>query len=299
MSNIRRSVLLLTLLAGSAAHAGAQSTLPPPPAAPKAPEYVPPSQRPQRQAPPRVSNPTPTPTEQAPPAFDPKSVAFEPIWTTNADGSIQGPDTYAELAAIENNPLIDPDQMDFVTALVEEREAEMELVAQSQPRACIDALLTAIPHFDVNDEASRTRLANVAVLLNQPRGIIDTLAEQGVLSPEMAAMSHHIAMDFVQASMLSFPTTLPEGATKDDITNAQSRYLMRQGFAEPLAGFGRLARRAIEADPSLVENAEELLATQGNAFIDAAAKALAPLDDDTLKAAMTAAYEAKHGPVVK
>lgn len=294
MSSIHRSVAILILGAGSALHAGAQSTLPPPPPRPAMPEYVPPSQRPA----PAQARPA-RPADQARPAFDPKTVEFEPIWSTGDDGSFIGPDTYAELAALRNNPLISQDQWDFVQALIDEREAEMELVAQSHPRACVEALTSAIAAFDINDQASRTRLADIALVLNQPRGIIDTIAEQGVLSPEMAAMAHHITMDFTFGALNAIPASLGEDANPDEVTNLQSRFLMRQGLTEPLAAFGRLARRAIEANPSLVDNPDALLAIKGNAFIDEAARALAPLDDDTLKAAITGAYETTHGPVVK
>lgn len=298
MSSIRRSIGVLTIIAGTAMHAGAQSALPPPPPRPALPEYVPLSERPQRPAAPQEQAPQPQ-QAQAEPAFDPTTVDFDPIWTAGADGAIVGPDTYPELAAIENNPLIDEDQRDFVEALIEVREAEMELVAQAHPRVCIDAVTKAIPNFDVSIEATRVPLGDVAVKLNQPQGLIDTLAEQGVLSPEMASMSHYIAMDYTRSTLESIPATLPEAASKDKITSAQSRVLIRQGLSEPLAAFGRLARRAIEADPSLVENADQLLTIEGEAFIEAAAYALAPLPEDRLQAAITGAYEAVHGPVTR
>jgi len=97
--------------------------------------------------------------------------------------------------------------------------------------------------------------------------------------------------------MQSIKDTAPEGASNDEVTNLQSKFLLRHGLSEPLEAFGRLARRAIESNPSLVENADDILALKGDEFLKAAAAALAPLSDEDLKAAITKAYEDAHGPI--
>lgn len=290
MPSVRTALLALALSAGTIPSASAQTVLPPPPARPPLPEYVPPSQRPQRPA-------QAQPTQPAKSSFDPSTVEFTPIWTMGSDGSIQGPREHYELAAIRSNPLVTEDVWDFVEALLEERDREMELVAQAHPRQCIDAVTTVIPGFDIMDESTRSPLSDIAIALNQPGGLIGYLSEQGLLTPEMTQMSHYIAMDYTQNVMNGIKASQPEGTPDSTVTTLQSRFLVRQGLAEPLRGFGRLARRAIEADPSLVTNAGELLAIEGDAFIDAAAAALAPLSDEDLKRVLTEAYESAHGPV--
>lgn len=291
MHSVRTALLALALASGSAQSASAQAVLPPPPARPPLPEYVPPSQRPQRPAPAAQQ------TQPAKSSFDPSTVEFAPIWTMGSDGSIQGPQEHYELAAIRSNPLLTEDVWDFVEALLVEREREMELVAQAHPRQCIDAVTTVIPGFDIMDESTRSPLSDIAIALNQPGGLIGYLSEQGLLTPEMTQMSHYIAMDYTQGVMNGIKASQPEGTPDSTVTTLQSRFLVRQGLAEPLRGFGRLARRAIEADPSLVTNADDLLALEGDAFIDAAAAALAPLPDEDLKRVLTEAYESAHGPV--
>lgn len=288
MPSVRPSLVALLLAAGLAPLASAQTLLPPPPARPERPEYVPPSQRPA---------PAAQPAQPARPAFDPTTVQFTPIWTAGDDGSIRGPGEYYEIAAIRNNPLVDADVMDIIDALLEDRAREMELVALSNARVCVDALTTVIPGFDVSDESTRTPLGVVATALAQPGGLVGYLAEQGLLSPEMTQMSNFIGMNYTQALLAEVLTSAPEGASQDQITTLQSQFLIRHGLSEPLLGLGRLARRAIEADPSLVQNPDELLALDGDAFVDAAAYALAHLADDELKHVLTQAYESAHGPV--
>ncbi len=292
MSSFRHSIVAITIGAGMALSADAQTTLPPPPERPALPEYVPPAKRERPQA-----NPGQARQNQAAPKFDPTTVEFEPIWHALDDGTIVGPDGYYEVAALKNNPLIDEDLWSFIEVLLEDRHKEMELVAQAHPRECVVAVTTAITQFDVRDESSRIPLANVSLALNQPGGVIGYLAEQGIISPEMSTMSHHIAMDYTRNTMAGIEASLPEGTEPLVIVNHQSKFLVRQGLAEPLMAFGRLARRAIESDPSLVENAEELLALEGDAFVDASAAALAHLSDEELKAVITKAYEQAHGPV--
>lgn len=296
MHSVRPSLIALLLAAGLAPLASAQTLLPPPPARPEPPEYVPPSKRPQRPAP--AAHPTrqAQPAQTTRPAFDPTTVGFTPIWTTGEDGSIQGPSEYYEIAAIRNNPLVDPDVLDIIDALLEDRAREMELVALSNARVCVDALTAVIPGFDVSDESTRTPLGVVATALAQPGGLVGYLAEQGLLSPEMSQMSNFIGMNYTQALLAEVLTSAPEGASQDEITTLQSQFLIRHGLSEPLLGFGRLARRAIEADPSLAQNPDELLALEGDAFVDAAAYALAHLSDDELKRTLTQAYESVHGP---
>ncbi|MCA9274374.1 MAG: hypothetical protein KDA31_15160, partial [Phycisphaerales bacterium] len=136
-----------------------------------------------------------------------------------------------------------------------------------------------------------------ALVLNQPGGMIGFLSEQGVISEEATVMTHHIAMDFTHNMMAGIAQSQPEGTSLDDTTSAQSRFLMRQGLAEPLMGFGRLARQAIESNPSLVENADDVLSKEGEEFITAAGWALAPLSDEELQRVITEAYEARNGPV--
>ncbi len=288
-SNLLRSLAALSIGAGTTLGASAQSTLPPPPKRPALPEYVPPSERPQTQAP-AAQNP-----RTNVPKFDPSTVEFEPIWHTADDGSIVGPDEYYELAALRANPMIESDQWEFIEVLLEDRYREMELVAQAHPRACVDAVTTVIRDFDITDESTRVPLGDVAMVLNQPGGIIGYLSEQGVISEEMSIMTHHIAMDYTRNMMAGIAQAQPEGSNNDDITSAQSRFLMRQGLAEPLMGFGRLARHAIESNPSLVENADEILAKQDDEFVEAAGWALAPLSDEELQRVITEAYEDRHG----
>ncbi len=294
MSIFLRSFIALTIGAGSSLGASAQSTLPPPPKRPPLPEYVPPAERPAPRAP-AAQNPR----ANQQPKFDPNTVEFEPIWHTADDGSVVDPKEHYEIAALKANPMVQDDQWDFIEVLLEDRQREMELVAQAHPRACVSALTTVIRDFDIADESTRIPLGDIALVLNQPDGIIGYLAEQGVISEEMNMMTHHIAMDYTRNKMANIATSQPEGTSNDDITSAQSRFLMRQGLAEPLMGFGRLARRAIEADPSLVENPEDLLAKQGDEFDEAAAWALAPLSDEELARVITEAYESEHGPVIK
>lgn len=290
-SILLRSLIALTITAGSALGASAQSTLPPPPKRPPLPDYVPPSERPQVK-PPVAQNP-----RANLPKFDPSSIEYEPIWHTTDDGTVVGPSEYYELAALKANPMIDKDQWEFIEVLLEDRNREMELVAQAHPRACVDAVTTVIRDFDITDESTRVPLGDIALVLNQPGGMIGFLSEQGVISEEATVMTHHIAMDFTHNMMAGIAQSQPEGTSLDDTTSAQSRFLMRQGLAEPLMGFGRLARQAIESNPSLVENADDVLSKEGEEFITAAGWALAPLSDEELQRVITEAYEARNGPV--
>lgn len=292
MSSIRQSIVALTIGAAASLHAGAQSTLPPPPKRPSLPEYVPPAKR--ERAPANTNQARPNNTA---PKFDPTKVEFTPIWKRLDDGTVVGSDDYYEIAAIKNNPLVDEDLWSFIEVLLEDRQKEMEFVAQAHPRECVKALTTAIANFDINDQASQRVVGEIAMALNQPGGFIGYLVEQGMISQEMGTMSHHIASDYTTNMINGISENAPEGATNDDITNLQSKFLLRHGLSEQLEAFGRLARRAIESNPSLVENANDILALEGNEFLNAVAAALAPLSDEELKAAITKAYEDAHGPI--
>ncbi len=292
MSNIRQSIIALTLGAAASLHAGAQSTLPPPPKRPALPEYTPPAQR--ERAPATANQGKPN---TATPKFDPTTVEFTPIWHKLSDGTVVGPDDYYEIAALKNNPMIDEDLWSFIEVLLEDRHKEMDFVAQAHPRQCVKALTTAIANFDINDKSTQQALGDVAMALNQPGGFIGYLVEQGMISQDMGTMSHHIATDYTFTMMQSIKDTAPDGATNDEVTNIQSKFLLRHGLSEPLEAFGRLSRRAIESNPSLVENADDILALKGDDFLKAAAAALAPLSDEELRSAITRAYEDAHGPI--
>lgn len=288
MFNIRHGLILLTFTAAAIPSAAAQSTLPPPPKRPPLPEYVPPTQRERPNA-----NPNANPTQ---PKFDPSKVEFEPIWTVNDDGSVTGPDEFYEVAALRNNPLIDEDLWSFIEVLLEDRNKEMEFVALAHPRVCVDALTHVIEEFDVNDAPTRTALGDVAQALNQPGGFIGYLVEQGMITQDMGVMSQYIASEYTLKVMQGIKADMPD-ASQDDVTSVQSQFLITQGLLEPLMGFGRLARRAIEANPDLVDNADQILALKDDAFNKAAAEALAPLSNEELKKVLTDAYEAAHGPI--
>lgn len=251
--------------------ASAQLTLPPTAPKPERPEYVPPAQRTQQQA----EAPTNT--------FDPSQVEYEPIYTVNDDGTITDPVDHFEIAALKNTPLIDEELWEFLDVILEERREEMELVAHKFPRQCIEAVTTLIPNFDVSKESTRTALADVTSSLNQPTGLISWIQSQGVLTEDMVKMAQFIANDYTQTKMQSIQANAPEGIKELDLVSLQARFLVRGGIAEPLRGFGRLARYVIEHNPDLVENADEILSLKGDKFIDAAAKALAPLEDEQLE----------------
>lgn len=266
----RLATPLIIALAAAAGTTSAQLTLPPTAPKPERPEYVPPSER--------VQQRPETPANQ----FNPASVEYERIYTVNDDGTITGPVKNFEVAALENNPLIDEELWEFLDIILEERREEMEVVAHKYPRECIDAITTLIPNFDVEDEATRTALADVTTSLTQPSGLVAWVQSQGVLTDEMVQMSQFISNEYTQSKMASIRSTASKDLTELELVSLQARFLVRSGIAEPIRGFGRLARFVIENNPGLVENENEVLALQGNEFIDAAAKALSPIEDDKL-----------------
>ncbi|RNC80259.1 MAG: hypothetical protein ED559_00110 [Phycisphaera sp.] len=267
----RLATPLIIALAATAGTTSAQLTLPPTAPKPERPEYIPPSER--------VQQPPEAPTNQ----FNPTSVEYTSIYTVNDDGTITGPTKHFEIAALKNNPLIDEELWEFLDVILEERSEEMEVVAHKYPRQCIDAITTLIPKFDVEDEATRTSLANVTSSLTQPTGLISWVQTQGVLTDEMVQMSQFIANDYTQTMMMNIKNNAPKDLTELEVISLQARFLVRGGIDEPLRGFGRLARFVIENNPGLVENADEILALQGNEFIDDAAKALSPIEDQKLQ----------------
>jgi hypothetical protein len=285
MYRCSKSILVALALATTAGTAASQLTLPPTSAKPERPAYVPPAERAQQQQ---------QATEDATPpksTFDPSSVEFEPVYTTADDGTITGPIEHYEIAALRNNPLIDEDLWEFLDLLLEDRAQEMEVVTHVYPRQCIDAVTTVIPAFDVRDESTRTPLGDITNVINQPMGLIAWLDTQGVITEDMQMMSHHIATDYTQVMMADIKANAPDGLEELEIVNLQAHFLVRQGLAEPLRGFGRLARRVIEAHPEVVKNPNELLVLKGDKFVDEAAKALAPLEDIVLTQLFLEAHE--------
>ena len=275
------AALLIATTAGSAA---GQITIPPTAARPDRPAYVPRAERANQQQQQQAEAATKS-------NFDPTSVEYTPVYTVADDGSIIGPIEHYEIMALRNNPLIDDDLWDFLDVLLADREEEMEIVAHVYPRVCIDAVTTVIPGFDIVDESTRIPLGDITNAINQPTGLIAWLQTQGVLTAEMQQMSHHISTDYTQAAMTNLKETAPSDFDELQITNLQARFLVRQGLAEPLRGFGRLARRVIIAHPGLVENQAELLELQGDAFVDAVAKALSVQTDEELMKLFLEAHE--------
>lgn len=274
----RLATPIFIALLTTAAPAAAQLTIPPSAPRPERPEYVPLSERQQQSA-----NP-------GRPAFDPSSIDFKPIYTIADDGSIIHPAEHYEIAAVRNNPLVDEELWEFIEVLLEEREEELAIIAHQYPNQAIQAITSLIPNFDITKESTRVELAEVTSVLTQPTGLIPWLAEQGILTQEMVAMSQHIATDYTQATMQHITANAPEGASADDITSLQARFLVKSGIAEALYAFGRLAREVIENNPEIVDNPDELLAKQGREFVDAAAYALKPVDDEKLNTLFEEAY---------
>lgn len=282
MHRCSKSLLVALALATTAGTAAGQLTLPPAGPRPERPEYIPPAERQQRAAQQQAA---------AKSNFDPSTVEFEPIYTVAEDGSIIEPVEHYEIAALRNNPLIDEELWEFIDVLLEEREEEMEVVVHVYPRECIEAVTTVIPNFDVRDESTRIPLGDITNAINQPSGLIAWLGEQGILTEDIQQMTHYISTDYTQAIMGYLKESAPEDFEELEVVNLQAHFLVRQGLAEPLRGFGRLARRVVESHPELVENPEELLKLKGDKFVDAVAKALAPLEDVVLTQLFIEAHE--------
>lgn len=276
------AAVALVVLAGFSASAAAQMVTPPPAPKPKE-EYTPPPER-QTPTPPPTTRTTTTTAE---PAFDPTTVEFEPIFTRNEDGTIEGPDRLVEAAAIMNNPLVDEEIRPLIEELIDERRARAVTVVTNSPREAIEFAQGVVDRMDFADRETVNEVARVAQELQMGDGIIADLANQGLLTDQARMMSVHIWQNYNQAVTASLAEQYGDSDDPNALLNAQSRFLMNVSMEEIGAAFDCVARGALERLDS--PEAEAALKLEGTEFRREAGAILSRLSDERLAEVMDGA----------
>jgi hypothetical protein len=259
--SMRRSVVMSAALGLLAMETAGQVVTPPP--APRPKEVY-----------------TPPPPPPPPPAFDPTTVDFEPIYGRDEDGSLVLPARPAEIAAVLANPLLPEDIRPVVEALLAERNKQLEVLIVQNPREALTYAGGAMDRLDVSNQDSLSAAAEIAQKLSPRVGPIKYLSDQGVITPEMQAMSLHIWQDLYQTVLADLTKQAEGSSDTNELLNLQSRFLMNVSLAETGEAFDRLARQALQ----VLDNPEAAAALElsGLAFRQEAGAILSRLSDERL-----------------
>ncbi len=193
------------------------------------------------------------PGQQA--GINPREIEHEPLERYGEDGRLLPLATLSDIAAFDNNPLLDAASRRRAQQAAEARLREYENISIAHADAAFEVdngIMDAISVFD------RERIQIVRDLIQpltteQPYGAY--LIESGALSPQQAAMNDYIAQVY-RTRQLEQARADSIAAGEDMPAEAILRVALKQQVEEAMYAYRRLLRQAAPLGEALLEGVE-------------------------------------------